>query len=53
MLGGMTKLAISLRGVTKRYGAITAVESLDLEVPIGVCFGLLGPNLGFRTFGLA
>jgi lipooligosaccharide transport system ATP-binding protein len=36
--------AISLRGVVKRYGSITAVNGLDLEVPVGVCFGLLGPN---------
>lgn len=37
-------LAISLRGVVKRYGPITAVDGLDLEVTTGVCFGLLGPN---------
>src|SRR5438270_4065306 len=36
--------AISLRGVVKRYGAIVAVDGLDLEIPSGVCFGLLGPN---------
>ncbi|HEX5307619.1 MAG TPA: ABC transporter ATP-binding protein [Solirubrobacteraceae bacterium] len=36
--------AISLHKVVKRYGSITAVDSLDLEVPTGVCFGLLGPN---------
>jgi lipooligosaccharide transport system ATP-binding protein len=36
--------AISLRGVSKRYGALLAVDRLDLEVPSGVCFGLLGPN---------
>ncbi len=36
--------AISLRGVIKRFGPITAVDGLDLEVPVGVCFGLLGPN---------
>jgi lipooligosaccharide transport system ATP-binding protein len=36
--------AISLRGVSKRFGAITAVDGLDLEVRSGVCFGLLGPN---------
>jgi len=35
---------ISLRGVVKRFGAIVAVDGLDLEVPAGVCFGLLGPN---------
>jgi lipooligosaccharide transport system ATP-binding protein len=38
------KPAISLRGVVKRYGSIVAVNGLDLEVPVGVCFGLLGPN---------
>ena len=37
-------LAIRLRGVVKRYGAITAVAGLDLEVPEGTCVGLLGPN---------
>ena len=36
--------AISLRGVVKRFGAIVAVDGLDLEVEPGVCFGLLGPN---------
>ena len=36
--------AISLRGVVKRFGAITAVNGLDLEVPTGTCVGLLGPN---------
>jgi lipooligosaccharide transport system ATP-binding protein len=37
-------LAIRLRGVVKRYGAITAVNGLDLDVPEGTCVGLLGPN---------
>ncbi|MGI9183900.1 MAG: ABC transporter ATP-binding protein [Solirubrobacteraceae bacterium] len=36
--------AIALKGVTKRYGEITAVNELDLSVAPGVCFGLLGPN---------
>jgi lipooligosaccharide transport system ATP-binding protein len=36
--------AISLRGVVKRFGPITAVAGLDLEVASGVCYGLLGPN---------
>ena len=40
----MTELAIRLRGVVKRYGAITAVDGLDLDVPDGTCVGLLGPN---------
>jgi lipooligosaccharide transport system ATP-binding protein len=38
------ELAIRLRGVVKRYGAITAVDGLDLDVPVGTCVGLLGPN---------
>ncbi len=33
-----------MRGVVKRYGAITAVDGLDLDVPVGTCVGLLGPN---------
>ena len=37
-------LAVRLHGVVKRFGALTAVDHLDLEVPEGVCLGLLGPN---------
>ena len=36
--------AISIRGVVKRFGAVTAVDGLDLDVPMGICLGLLGPN---------
>ena len=53
-LGGLTgnwhpgamppDLAIRLRGAVKRYGQITAVDGLDLDVPMGTCVGLLGPN---------
>ena len=38
------ELAIRLRGAVKRYGNITAVDHLDLDVPAGTCVGLLGPN---------
>ncbi len=41
---GAGELAIRLRGVVKRYGTITAVAGLDLDVPYGTCVGLLGPN---------
>src|ERR1044072_5331888 len=40
----MSDLAIRLRSVVKRYGPITAVNHLDLDVPLGTCVGLLGPN---------
>ena len=33
-----------MRGFVKRFGPITAVDGLDLEVPFGACVGLLGPN---------
>jgi lipooligosaccharide transport system ATP-binding protein len=36
--------AIRLRGVVKRFGSLTAVDHLDLDVPEGTCVGLLGPN---------
>jgi lipooligosaccharide transport system ATP-binding protein len=38
------QVALRLRGVVKRYGAITAVDGLDLDVAYGHCLGLLGPN---------
>jgi lipooligosaccharide transport system ATP-binding protein len=42
---GMTgSPAIRLRGVVKRFGPITAVDGLDLDLPEGTCVGLLGPN---------
>jgi ABC-type glutathione transport system ATPase component len=42
-------LAIRLRGVVKRYGEITAVAGLDLDVREGTCVGLLGPNGAGKT----
>jgi len=40
----MSALAIRLQGAVKRYGPVTAVDGLDLDVPEGTCVGLLGPN---------
>ncbi|HEY5146638.1 MAG TPA: ABC transporter ATP-binding protein [Polyangiaceae bacterium] len=36
-------------GLTKRYGAFTALEALDLSVSEGEIFGLLGPNGAGKT----
>jgi lipooligosaccharide transport system ATP-binding protein len=36
--------AITMRGFVKRFGSLTAVDGLDLDVPFGSCVGLLGPN---------
>ncbi len=40
---------IQLTQLTKRYGAFTAVDALDLEVPQGELFGFLGPNGAGKT----
>jgi ABC-2 type transport system ATP-binding protein len=36
--------AVSLRGVTKRYGALVAVDDVTLDIPHGSAVALLGPN---------
>lgn len=41
--------AIRLEGVTKRFGAHTAVDSLSLDVPGGTIYGFLGPNGAGKT----
>ncbi len=35
---------ISLSGVHKMFGALVALERLDLEIPAGQTFGFIGPN---------
>ena len=35
--------------ISKRYGALTAVDHLSLSVPHGICYGLLGPNGAGKT----
>jgi ABC-type multidrug transport system ATPase subunit len=42
-------IVLSIRGLTKRYGAITAVSNLDLEIERGSVFGILGPNGSGKT----
>ncbi|HXG40442.1 MAG TPA: ABC transporter ATP-binding protein, partial [Candidatus Limnocylindrales bacterium] len=40
---------IRTKGLTKRYGELTAVDRLDLDVRRGEVFGLLGPNGAGKT----
>ncbi|MDQ3566519.1 MAG: ABC transporter ATP-binding protein [Actinomycetota bacterium] len=44
-----TPLVVETRGLTKRYGRIAAVESLDLTVRRGEVYGFLGPNGAGKT----
>lgn len=41
--------AIACRGLVRRFGALTAVDGLELEVHRGECFALLGPNGAGKT----
>ena len=41
--------ALALRGVTKRYGPVTAIDALDLDVAPGEVLGLVGPNGAGKT----
>jgi ABC-2 type transport system ATP-binding protein len=42
-------LAVEASGLVKRYGDVLAVDGLDLEIPAGQFFGLLGPNGSGKT----
>jgi ABC-2 type transport system ATP-binding protein len=41
--------AVLARGLTKSFGSVRAVAGIDLEVPKGVCFGLIGENGAGKT----
>ena len=45
----MTTPAISAADVTKRYGDLTAVNGISLEVHPGEIFGIVGPNGAGKT----
>jgi ABC-2 type transport system ATP-binding protein len=45
----VTSLAVNARGLVKRYGDVLAVDGLDLQIPAGQFFGLLGPNGSGKT----
>ena len=43
------ELALQISGLTKSYGAVTALRGIDLEVRRGEIFGFLGPNGAGKT----
>ena len=44
-----TEPVIRVRGLTKRYGDVQAVDGIDFDVARGEIFGLLGPNGAGKT----
>lgn len=46
---GSGRLAVDLSGVVKRFGAVTAVDGIDLRIRAGEVVALLGPNGAGKT----
>jgi lipooligosaccharide transport system ATP-binding protein len=42
-------LAVEARGLVKRFEETVAVDGVDLQIPVGGCFGFLGPNGAGKT----
>src|SRR6187551_699139 len=49
MRSPMTETAISLRGLSKHFGAVRAVDELDLDIADGEFFSMLGPSGSGKT----
>lgn len=44
MKRGGERMAVTTRALTRRFGAATAVDRVDLSIPRGRIYGFLGPN---------
>ncbi len=52
-LNGALPPALSIRGLTKRFGDKIAVDNVSLDVPAGSFYGLVGPNGAGKTTSLS
>jgi branched-chain amino acid transport system ATP-binding protein len=48
-MSGTSPLLLETRAVTKRFGGLTAVKALTMQVPRGALYGLIGPNGAGKT----
>jgi len=47
--GGKTRATLQARGLCKRFGGVTAVDEVDLDIEPGEIVGLMGPNGAGKT----
>ena len=45
----MTAVALSTRGLSKRFGSLVVANDIKLDLPIGVRYALIGPNGAGKT----
>lgn len=45
----MTKPLLTAHALTKRFGGLTALNNVNLEIPEGCIYGLIGPNGAGKT----
>src|ERR671926_251481 len=48
-MSDVNELVVEARGLVKRFGAVTALDGLDLMVRRGEVLGFLGPNGAGKT----